>query len=178
MLAWLENEIADLLAKNGALTIGPSRYYQKMSSNRCKGMVHTFFSFLWLTRWRADPACRQTRFWLPYPNSKISAQILNLSRSEAAMVIQFITGFNNLNYHSWNKKEINTQLCRLCLESSEQAIHLADECPAIQSIRLEIFGPFGPQDWKLIDMLKFIHHETIFELLSTRSTMEDEYFLP
>jgi ribonuclease HI len=173
------NEMADRLAKEGALTIGPTKYFQKLSNNQSKAMVHQFFVFLWHRRWCADPAYRQSRFWYPIPNAKKSAIILSLSRTEAAILIQFITGFNNLNHHSYNKSEIDIEICRLCLEETEDCTHLSTSCPAINELRIECFGPFGPKHhWTVPDLLKFIHHDTISTLLQTRTTMDDPYYYP
>jgi ribonuclease HI len=173
------NEKADRLAKLGAQTIGPTRYFQKRSLKSLKKLVKSFFDFLWSKRWINDPACRQTRYWYSWVRAKLSAEILLLSRTAAAQIIQFCTGFNNLNYHSWKKGEINTYLCRLCLEGIEECWHLATECPAIVELRHGAFGPFGPQkDWKLQDLLNFINSDEISGVLQTRSTSDDPYYLP
>jgi hypothetical protein len=173
----LGNERADVLAKEGALCIGPTRYFQRMSTSRSKKLVRHFFMYLWQARWTTDPDCRQTRWWYPVVNPKKSAQILNLCRAEAGLLIQVWTGFNNLNYHSWNKDEITTDLCRLCLEESEQFIHLVSECPAVTDLRLEHFGPFGPKHhWDISDVLKFIKTEVIEDLINTRSVELDAYY--
>ena len=105
--------------------------------------MRAFFRAIWIRRWHADPACRQTKNFFLYPNAKRSCEIMNMGRCFAGLLIKFCTGFNNFNYHSWNKSEIDTYLCRLCLEHEEESWHLALECLAILNLRQEFFGTAG-----------------------------------
>lgn len=147
-----------------------------MSISRAKIRVHDYFCKLWQKRWQEHPKYRQTRNWFPKLNPKRSDQIMRLSRSEAAMVIQFCTGFNNLNYHSWNKQEINSDLCRLCGDDRKEAWHLAKDYPALCQLQMETFGLPGPTVWNVPCLVNFIQSDPVYDLLHTRTTLADEYF--
>ena len=88
----------------------------------------------------------------------------------------FCTGFNNLAYHSLNKGDIINDTCRLCGEDSEQAWHLATECPATTTIRLNTFGTEGiTPNWKVADLLAFLARPAIEEIISRRVDGDYDY---
>ena len=81
----------------------------------------------------------------------------------------FITGFNNLAYHSKNKGDINDDTCRLCGEDSEQAWHLATDCPATTTLRLDCFGTEGiTRDWRVPDLAAFLQRPAVEEIIQRR----------
>ena len=86
----------------------------------------------------------------------------------------FITGFNNLAYHSLNKGDITDDSCRLCGEESEQAWHLANECPATTSLRLDAFGTEGVHTkWTIPALVSFLAKPSVERIIATRV---DGYF--
>ena len=92
-----------------------------------------------------------------------------MGRPILGLTLQFITGFNNLAYHTFNKRECDSDICRLCLEESEQAFHLAFDCPATVSRRLDCFGTADPRlSWSPSTLRKFIEFPEIEEILLTR----------
>jgi ribonuclease HI len=168
------NEAADNLAKYGALTMGPTRFNYKKTLKQTKEMVKKFFDFLWYKRWTQSIPYRQSKLWFPWPNPELSHQILCLSRVSAGNVMRFCTGFNNLAYHTFNKKEVNSDLCRLCGEFTEESWHLANFCPAIQDTIRSCFASWGPQyQWKLPELLQFLNEEVISELTENRPSNAD-----
>ena len=85
-------------------------------------------------------------------------------------MVQALTGFNNLALHTSNKAECESDICRLCLEETEEFWHLASDCPAIFDLWVSSFGPSGPipGKWQLSELEKFVSNEAIEELLCER----------
>jgi ribonuclease HI len=166
------NEMADLLAKEGVAVEGPSCFFSKQSLKSCKKAVEQFYRFIWQQRWSSDPACRQTRLWYPVVDAKRSFLIRALSRVEATDLVRYTTGFNNLAYHSFNKKETQCDLCRLCWEAVEDCWHLATACPATEAVRQEhfIYNSMGPAGgtWRVSKLTNFLRDETISNITSVR----------
>ena len=81
----------------------------------------------------------------------------------------FITGFNNLAYHSKNKGDIYDNSCRLCGEESEQAWHLATDCPATTTLRLEEFGTEGiTENLRISDLAAFLRRPAVEDIIQRR----------
>ena len=66
---------------------------------------------------------------------------MELHRKELGLLIQLCTGHNYLNYHQHLVyQELEDDLCRLCLEDTEDSWHLLAECPVLGRIRREVMG--------------------------------------
>ena len=52
-----------------------------------------------------------------------------------SLVIQVITGHNNLNYHLKKQGKLDSDLCRLCGEHREESWLLLTSCPALARTR-------------------------------------------
>ena len=133
----------------------------------------------WIYRWQKTARghsrkdCRQTRYWLIAPNPALTKAIMELERWEIALIVQFITGFNNLNYHSHNKNLEITWRCRLCGDAKEEAIHFVGACPRTLKLATGTFGPFGlNEDWTPADLISFVLHPTITACLTERTELE------
>ena len=94
-------------------------------------------------------------------------------RGAIATLIQAITGFNNLSYHSWNKDNGNDPACRLCGQEREEFLHLVNDCVKTRELSSELFGPNGLTNrWDLNSLETFLENPTIKFLMENRK--EDE----
>jgi len=105
------NERADKLAKEGALDGVMHSDIPKRPTSFRKQELKTRLYEAWEKEWTAGQHCRQTKYWFPIPNQKLSRQLLMLNRNTYSMMIQLITGHNYLNYHhslvSQNRNAVN-----------------------------------------------------------------------
>ena len=173
------NERADTLAKIGAdNTLAIKFHTIKTPFNHIKNKITEKTNTDWQTQWNNRHDCRQTKLWFPSPDPQKTIFILNQPRELVRHLTQFITGFNNLGYHTFNKLEIdqNTAKCRLCRESMETAWHLANECPAMMVKSIEIFGMEGPGEgnWSPKALSLFLHQAKIYHLITNRPNNDDE----
>ena len=123
----------------------------------------------WQTRWLQSKEYRQTKLWLPNLRD-ITGALLSRDRSSVGQIVQAITGFNNLAYHTKNKGEFDDDSCRLCLEDREEFWHIASQCPAVASNWVSIFGPSGPipEIWQIHDIERLIAIPEVEEILLER----------
>ena len=169
------NEKADDLAKLGAaLPAVPQSLPLPLSF--VKKEIRAHFHQRWIEEWHARPDCRQTRLWFPEPEFLRTLIIFCLPRAVVGFIIQFVTGFNNLGYHTYKKGEIDifTACCRLCYDDWEQAWHLATSCPHLEALSHSIFGStdISNNGWTPSQLVSFINHPRVLPLLTTRRSQE------
>jgi hypothetical protein len=164
------NEKADCLAKIGAQMHYPSRFQTAPSLCIQKTLTKQAMRQDWQRQWTGLTTCRQTKLFFPSLHEGKSKQLLCKGRILLGTLTQFITGFNHLGYHVLNMKKCEDDTCRLCLESVEDSWHLASECPATLSTRVELWGPFGPSNhsWTVKQLCQLTNRADVLEILSTR----------
>ena len=115
---------------------------------------------------------RQTKIWFPKPDPKKSNQLLQMMRKNLGRLVQFFTGHNRLKRHkNLQQGIIDPYSCRLCLEKEESSFHVIAECPALQSIRSEVFelpAPSNlpnPPDWTLCQVIRFLKDSKVDHML-------------
>ena len=92
-----------------------------------------------------------------------------MSRSNLSLLIQVVTGQNNLNYLTHKINPNYTDLCRFCEEEEETFIHIVNECPVFYSRQMELFEGkpiINSIEWKPKTLLKFAKDSAIFEALT------------
>ena len=107
------NEAADELAKRGAMQEGPGRYWPAMELTTVKQCFKKVLMEEWMQRWQEKEPCRQTKHWFTKPRPNTSNKIKPSSIGESSLIVQFITGFSNLNMHSNSKDSTIPRNCRL-----------------------------------------------------------------
>ena len=165
------NELADEYAKIGAWNstrqaevLMTRKHVEYTIDEKC--MQH------WSELWNKYPHCRQTKNFYPSPDKNIYLKTRKLSRSSLAILIQVITGQNNLNYLTNIIFPDLTDLCRFCEEEQETFIHLINECPVFRERRTELFKDQiieNSLDWDPATIVEFAHHPPIAEALISRS---------
>jgi len=165
-LSWIKahaghdgNERADSLARSA--TDFPSPIPTTVSPTYYKELVRERVLSKWARRWRSSREGRQTKLFVPSPNSSWSKKILSLDRETLYLLILCATGHNYLNYHMYNLGRTAQYMCRLCNESREESWHLVAECPALVHARGRIFSSdfltSPPPIDKLLSFLRVTH---------------------
>ena len=103
---------------------------------------------VWCNKWSGLRGHCQTKYWLTRPDPFLANKLMNMSRENLGMYIQFFSG------HGWWKKHLtvaklcNDEECRLCCEegSEESPIHIFSECVSMANTRQGLFNdPFPMQ---------------------------------
>jgi hypothetical protein len=123
------NEKADELAKKGTKISSP-RVYANPGMSITKLKLDKKVETNWLTHWGKAGTLNQSRKFYSGPDINKTIELLKLRRPLASKFIQTVTGFNNLNFHSFKKDDRINPMCRGCDMEEERIWHLLTECPA------------------------------------------------
>ena len=132
-------------------------------------IIRDYTTKKWIREWLSNPKyCRQTKQWMRVPDAEKISQLLKLSKRQLSLVIQLLTGFNNMNNHTARISQSATTdaSCRLCGHGVEDAWHLATECTKIKSKVENIFDP--TVSWTVAQLMEFIELEEVTYLLENR----------
>ena len=134
----------------------------------------------WARQWATsgEDNYAHTKLWIPkigIPQTKGLLEINN--RKTVGLIAQWVTSFNNLNYHTHrkHKKDFpNTdKTCRLCKnpKSLETSWHLATECErTANAARLHLHKfTLDHKSWTWDSLKAFITSPMIFKLVTTRA---------
>lgn len=165
------NELADEYAKIGAWdstrqaeVLMTRKHIETIVDEKC--MEH------WTSEWQKYPHCRQTKNFYPTPDKNLHQKTRRLARSSLAILVQVITGQNNLNYLTNIIFPQLTDQCRFCEEEQETFIHLLNECPVFRERRTELFSDMiieNSLEWDPARIVEFAQHPQIEEALASRS---------
>ena len=100
-----------------------------------------------------------------------SRGVLNLCRTDLALLIKAITGQNFLAYHQSKINIDISKFCRLCEEGEETFIHLVSNCPRLTETRKDIFLDeiFGyDHTWSIRRLMEFIRLPVITRMLTSK----------
>ena len=138
------NEIADLLAKEAAETrlLGPE---PAVGISFClgRGRIRSWLRDQHLDYWRRETEnkCRQARALLgECPGDGLAKSIRSLSRKDARLATQLLTGHGDLNYHLHKLGRSDRPDCRLCGEEEETSLHILGYCPVLVGPRTRLLG--------------------------------------
>ena len=136
------NETADQLAKAGAEAgfMGPE---PAVGVPCCMGreMIRGWLRNQHLASWRSKEGCRQARALIgDSPRGDLAACIMSLSRREARLVTQILTGHGTLRYHQHRLGLSAKPNCRGCEALEESSLHVLCDCPAYARARLTLLG--------------------------------------
>jgi ribonuclease HI len=163
-VGYVGNELADELAKAGALD--PTTQFDTIppSTSSIKRLAAEGFERIWDNQWKARTDCRQTKQWFPSINKTLSRQIIKLDRENLSAMVQLITGHNFLKRHSSLVNKTTDKECRFCLEDEETTFHVMAECPAFARIRLNELGAITlsePLSWDVRSVLSFLRETSV-----------------
>ena len=145
-----------------------------------KSQIHTLYTQKWTNQWTSHNSCRQTKNFFPTPSASQSRATLKHSSRNLRLLIEAITGQNNLNYlQSKINPHTDPSLCRFCEEEDETFIHLINDCPCFLSLQRDLFAYkeiHNTLNWDPKLLLRFIHHLPILEALSHPPSEPDSSF--
>lgn len=162
------NERADFLDKNATVERSlPILHVRPLVS--LKNCVSTSVNEMWQCEWTRYAAARQTKLFLPEPDSKISKEILALSRRDVTRLVSLLTGHEPLNYHQSLVQEDVVDECRFCLQPGETFFHLVTTCPLFTFSRPDCFGWYQADDtrgWSVHGVLKFVQRTPVGQIFT------------
>lgn len=134
------NEAADELAKKGAETmfIGPEPVLG-YGLNHQKNEINIWEERVKRDHFNSLPLDSKSRLTIEY-NKKRSKEILSLRKSELRLLTGILTGHCGLKSHLFKIGKSRTNLCRLCRQKAETAIHLMCDCESADKMRQKYFG--------------------------------------
>lgn len=99
--------------------------------------------------------------------------VRQLARTDLSLLIQGITGQNNLNYLNNLITPQISPLCRFCEEEDETFEHILTDCPVFYIQRIKNFK-FKPilQSWTPGKLIQFIKTPDILDAFNTNLTEE------
>ena len=163
------NELADLLAKDGAAGLGngplvTTKIARKVANTKIKRYIENE----WNIRWRNGKDARQTKIFFPKIDLSKSQQITKLSRVTLGKVIRAISGHDFRKRHEGLMKGITTSNCRFCGNEEETSSHVINQCPRLAKKRMDYFRtPMGTEvnpTWKPEQLAAFLSDPTISEM--------------
>ena len=163
------NELADTLAKEAVETLPEPETPTAIQMKKVNMIIRDYTTKKWIREWLSNPKyCRQTKQWMRVPDAEKISQLLKLTKRQLSLVIQLLTGFNNMNNHTARISQSATTdaSCRLCGHGVEDAWHLATECTKIKSKVEKIFDP--TVSWTVAQLMEFIELEEVTYLLENR----------
>ena len=110
---------------------------------------------------------RLTKLFYPAPSKQKTKSVMTLSRKQASLYVELITGQNNLNYIQSKMREISPE-CRFCEEVDVIFPHILNECPVFRQRRCDILLGEATtlSKWKVHAIIKFAYHVSILTALS------------
>ena len=130
---------------------GNTTYENLFVAPNKKNIIPTLESHLndlWWSEWSDLGGHRQTKYWLTRPDPFLATKLINMSRENLGMCIQFFSGLGWWKKHLTVAKLCNDEECRLCCEggSEESPIHIFSECVAMATTRQVLFNdPYPTQ---------------------------------
>lgn len=159
---------ADFLAREGAQSSSTTE--MPMNSVAAKKLASNTTRSTWTAQWCADTTCRQTKLWLPQPNTAYFKNIMKHDRATISLLVQAVTGHNHLNYHQYVCGKRADPLCRFCNKGTETFHHVATEC---QVLREEVEGATKPDAGEMERLQSALSIERIREAMRPRTGQED-----
>ena len=168
------NEYADIMA-NIASNCTQEHIHVPISYNLFKAHIKTAIYAEWIEQWQQDLSkYKHTRIFFPRMEPKYSKQILKLSRPDLNLLVEIITGHNNLKTFSTKIKPLANTLCNFCNSKPETVLHLMTECPRFSTNRLELkLNCFDPSlsttttlSWSIPLTLEFFKNPTLKDILN------------
>ena len=163
------NELADALAKEAVITQPEPTTTATLQMKNVNMIIRDYTTKKWIREWLSNPKyCRQTKRWMRVPDAKKINDLLKLTKRQLSLVIQLLTGFNNMNNHLARISQApdTDASCRLCGHGVEDAWHLATECTKIKEKVESIFDP--TKSWTVAQLMEFIELEEVTYLLENR----------
>ncbi|CAF4872602.1 unnamed protein product [Pieris macdunnoughi] len=137
----LGNDAADELARRGSEMLPAGPYpLLPLPFSQVRTWIRQRSEELQHQRWSSSVDCRQSKLVLPVTNTRMTKQLLNLTRNNLKIMIGTITGHCLLNKHLYVLGATDSPMCRGCFNAEETVTHVVLECEAVAKQRTEILG--------------------------------------
>ena len=146
-----------------------------IAHNLFKAHVKTAIYAEWIQQWQADNSrFKHTKIFFPRMEPKYSKQILKLSRPDLKLLIEIITGHNNLRTFSTKIQTLPDTSCRFCHSQPETVLHLMTVCTHFSierhQLKLNIFNPEHSTQhsltWSIPLTLKFFKQSKLHDVIT------------
>ena len=168
------NEYADIMA-NTAANCTQEHIHVPIAYNLFKAHIKTAIYAEWIHLWQTDDnKYKHTKIFFPRMEPKYSKQILKLSRPDLKLLIEIITGHNNLKSFSTKIKALADTQCRYCHKYPETVMHLLTTCSHFNTERLQLkLNRFDPQQstthsltWSIPLTLEFFKQPALHKIIT------------
>ena len=164
------NEEADMFAKDAAYNTvvqsdTPIPWKHKLRQ------IEAAINAEWANRWENIQGHRHSKIFLTKPDAQQAKKIINLPRMKLTLLIRALTNHNFLGEHQHRIDPNISRCCRLCEEENETFAHLLHTCPALHTLKNDIYldkHPTAGEDWSLRKLMQFITSQGILAALSSK----------
>ena len=136
------NDYADKMANIAAKCteeLEPVPIANKLFKNHVKTAIYAEWIHQWTTQ--APMKFKHTREFFPIMDPKYSKRLLKLNRYDLKLIVELITGHNNLRTFSTKIKTLPSIRCRFCNTSDETVLHLLLDCKHFSTHRYQLKIP-------------------------------------
>ncbi len=161
------NEVADMLAKEGARMAGDMSYAAPFMTT-CQGQVKSEIRKItlgkWQRRWEQLDQHVVSKLFVPKvgPNKRASL----LSTKELSKLTQIVTGHGLFKRHMRHWNDLGDIQCALCGEDVEYSWHLWEWCPKLEGVRKRIRYLQSRGLSHEMALLKFFNQQELIELVA------------
>ena len=167
------NEIADNKAKH--YSYSDYRIYQTPEARSLVNKdITTYFNNIWNEYW-GNIELSQSKDWFPNIDTTFYKKLLRYNKDTVGLLVRYLTGFVHLRRQNRlvNAEIHPSNLCRLCEEDRERAIHILLHCPRLMIRRQNILGYYysdkppthnDHDKWELRKVKEFLDFSNILEL--------------
>jgi ribonuclease HI len=163
------NELADYLAKEGnklpVQSVGPEL---PVPYATMKQRVNNLITAQWQRRWSSSEDCRATKYFCPKVDTGKLKRVIKMSRENLNLLFQAITGHGLFAAHLSKWKDVDN-ICKLCGEEDETALHVWDSCPALEKERRERELDPRNRRSKEVEIIRFFEIKAVKEMMSENS---------
>ena len=146
------NETADKLANRGCITkFLSAEPILPLRESVINSQIRKWTLSIWQKRWRSQPTCRQTKFWVPSPGTSKPGVALSFDRHKLTMLTGIITGHTRVRKHLFVTGVTQSPNCE-CGEEESPA-HIVGDCPLhVDNRQLHLKQPIiHVSDFPLLD---------------------------
>ncbi len=161
------NEVADMLAKEGARMAGDMSYaapFMTTCQGQVKSEIRKIFLGKWQRRWEQLDQHAVSKLFVPKvgPNKRASL----LSIKELSKLTQVVTGHGLFKRHMRHWNDVGDIQCALCGEDVEYSWHLWEWCPKLKEVRKRIRYLQSRGLSYEMALLKFFNQRELIELVA------------
>ena len=161
------NELADRLAKEGARMPPIARCQLQEPWSNLRRRLRERANDEWQDRWSSTKACGQIRGFFERVENTPANFLMSCGRRDLKIMVQVLTGHNQLRYQLHKMGKAATPLCRLCNKANETSAHLIWHCQVLERPRLDYWVQNEPGKLPGLAKLLRFSRDKLAEMLGT-----------